>query len=193
VDLRKRRTPRAKANGRPLDGAHTRLSLPLKTYAPEAGHGEKRSGNIVMGSQTVVLAMMLIATPALAEKTLIESPEAPKAIGPYSQAIQSGKLVFVSGSLPFDPAGKVDYSKQDVSAQTRRALDNIVLELKAANLTLNDVVSATVYVTDVDDFPAVNAVYASYFHPPYPARAFVQVAKLLRGAKVEISVIAARP
>jgi 2-iminobutanoate/2-iminopropanoate deaminase len=141
----------------------------------------------------IVAAFLLIATPALAEKALIESPDAPKAIGPYSQAIQSGKLVFVSGSLPFDPAGKIDYSKQDVSAQTRRALDNIVLELKAANLTPNDVVSATVYVTDIDDFPAVNAVYASYFKPPYPARAFVQVAKLLRGAKVEISVIAARP
>jgi 2-iminobutanoate/2-iminopropanoate deaminase len=141
----------------------------------------------------LAFACALVATPALAEKTLIESPDAPKAIGPYSQAIQSGKLVFVSGSLPFDPAGKVDYSRQDVSAQTRRALDNIVLELKAAHLTLDDVVSATVYVTDIDDFPAVNAVYASYFHAPYPARAFVQVAKLLRGAKVEVSVIAARP
>jgi 2-iminobutanoate/2-iminopropanoate deaminase len=137
------------------------------------------------------LALALSCTPALAEKTLIESPAAPKAIGPYSQAIQSGKLVFVSGSLPFDPAGKIDYSKQDVSAQTKRAIDNIALELKAANLTLDDVVSATVYVTDIDDFPAVNTVYASYFHPPYPARAFVQVAKLLRGVKVEISVIAA--
>ncbi|HEY8253523.1 MAG TPA: Rid family detoxifying hydrolase [Rhizomicrobium sp.] len=141
---------------------------------------------------SIAAAFLLVATPAFAEKTLIESPDAPKAIGPYSQAIQSGQLVFVSGSLPFDPAGKVDYSKQDVSAQTRRALDNIVLELKPANLSLNDVVSATVYVTDIDDFPAVNAVYASYFHAPYPARAFVQVAKLLRGAKVEISVIAAR-
>jgi 2-iminobutanoate/2-iminopropanoate deaminase len=141
----------------------------------------------------IAAAFLLTATPALAEKTLIESPDAPKAIGPYSQAIQNGKLVFVSGSLPFDPAGKVDYSKQDVSAQTRRALDNIVLELKAAHLTLNDVVSATVYVTDIDDFPAVNAVYAGYFHAPYPARAFVQVAKLLRGARIEISVIAAGP
>ena len=138
------------------------------------------------------LVLTLASTPALAEKTLIESPAAPKAIGPYSQAIQSGKLVFVSGSLPFDPDGKIDYSKQDVSAQTRRALDNIVLELKAAHLTLDDVVSATVYVTDIDDFPAVNQVYAFYFHAPYPARAFVQVAKLLRGAKVEISVIAAK-
>src|SRR6476659_7025225 len=128
---------------------------------------------------SIAAALLLLATPAFAEKKLIESPDAPKAIGPYSQAIQSGKLVFVSGSLPFDPQGKIDYSKQDVTAQTRRAIDNIALELKAANLTLDDVVSATVYVTDIDDFPAVNAVYASYFHAPYPARAFVQVAKLL--------------
>jgi 2-iminobutanoate/2-iminopropanoate deaminase len=140
----------------------------------------------------VALALTFACTPALAEKTLVESPDAPKAIGPYSQAIQSGKLVFVSGSLPFDPAGRIDYSKQDVTAQTRRVIDNIALELKAANLALDDVVSATVYVTDIDDFPAVNKVYASYFHPPYPARTFVQVAKLLRGVKVEISVIAAK-
>ena len=146
-----------------------------------------------MRKSILALALVLAATPALADKTLIESPDAPKAIGPYSQAIKSGKLVFVSGSLPFDPAGKIDYSGQDVSAQTKRAIDNIALELKAANLTLDDVVSATVYVTDIDDFPAVNAVYASYFHAPYPARAFVQVAKLLRGARIEISVIAAKP
>jgi 2-iminobutanoate/2-iminopropanoate deaminase len=144
-----------------------------------------------MRKSLLALVLTLACTPALAEKTLIESPDAPKAIGPYSQAIQSGKLVFVSGSLPFDPAGKIDYSKLDVTAQTRRTIDNIALELKAANLTLDDVVSATVYVTDIDDFPAVNKVYASYFHPPYPARAFVQVARLLRGVKVEISVIAA--
>jgi 2-iminobutanoate/2-iminopropanoate deaminase len=140
----------------------------------------------------LALVLTVVSAPAWADKTVVESPHAPEAIGPYSQAIASGKLVFVSGSLPFDPAGKVDYSQQDISAQTRRVLDNIVLELKAANLALDDVVSATVYVTDIDDFPAVNAVYASYFHAPYPARAFVQVAKLLRGARVEISVIAAR-
>jgi 2-iminobutanoate/2-iminopropanoate deaminase len=139
----------------------------------------------------LTLALTLACTPALADKRLVESPAAPKAIGPYSQAIQSGKLVFVSGSLPFDPENKIDYAQQDVTAQTKRVIDNIALELAAAHLTLDDVVSATVYVTDVDDFPAVNKVYAAYFHPPYPARAFVQVARLLRGAKVEISVIAA--
>jgi 2-iminobutanoate/2-iminopropanoate deaminase len=137
---------------------------------------------------TVLLAC---STPALAEKTLIESPDAPKAIGPYSQAIKSGNLVFVSGSLPFDPAGKVDYSTMDVTTQTRRVIDNIALTLSAAKLTLDDVVSATVYVTDVNDFAAVNAVYASYFKAPYPARTFVQVSKLLRNVKVEITVIAA--
>ncbi|HYS45200.1 MAG TPA: Rid family hydrolase, partial [Rhizomicrobium sp.] len=115
-----------------------------------------------MRKTVIVLALMLAATQALADKRLVESPAAPKAIGPYSQAIRSGKLVFVSGSLPFDPSGKIDYSQQDVTAQTRRAIDNIALELKAANLTLDDVVSATVYVTDLDDFPAVNKVYASY-------------------------------
>lgn len=135
--------------------------------------------------------LLTCATPALADKVLVESPDAPKAIGPYSQAIQSGKLVFLSGSLPFDPAGRIDYAKEDVSTQTRRVIDNIALTLKAGGLTLADVVSATVYVTDIDDFPAVNAVYASYFKPPYPARTFVQVAKLLRGVKVEITVIAA--
>lgn len=146
-----------------------------------------------MRSLVLTSAMLLAcATPALAEKTLIESPDAPKAIGPYSQAIKSGNLVFVSGSLPFDPAGKIDYSTLDVATQTRRVIDNIALTLSAAKLTLDDVVSATVYVTDVNDFAAVNAVYASYFKAPYPARTFVEVSKLLRNVKVEITVIAAQ-
>jgi 2-iminobutanoate/2-iminopropanoate deaminase len=146
-----------------------------------------------MAMRNFVLAMLLACgTPAWAEKALVESPDAPKAIGPYSQAIKSGGLVFVSGSLPFDPAGKTDYSTLDVATQTRRVIDNIALTLSAAKLTLDDVVSATVYVTDVNDFAAVNAVYASSFKPPYPARTFVQVAKLLRGVKVEITVIAAQ-
>jgi 2-iminobutanoate/2-iminopropanoate deaminase len=139
----------------------------------------------------LALAMVLAcASPALAEKTPVQSTDAPKAIGPYSQAIKTGNLLFLSGSLPFDPAGKTDYSKLDVTTQTRRVIDNIALTLSAAGLTLDDVVSATVYVTDVNDFAAVNAVYASYFKPPYPARTFVEVSNLLRGVKVEITVIA---
>ncbi len=140
----------------------------------------------------LALAMLLACgAPALAEKTLVQSPDAPKAIGPYSQAIKTGNLVFLSGSLPFDPAGKTDYSLLDVTTQTKRVIDNIALTLSASGLTLDDVVSATVYVTDVNDFAAVNAVYASYFKAPYPARTFVEVSKLLRNVKVEITVIAA--
>lgn len=144
-----------------------------------------------MRLRTIALCALLAGPAWAGDKTAIQSDAAPQAIGPYSQAIRSGGLVFVSGSLPFDPQNRIDYTQQDVTAQTQRVLDNIALELAAAHLTLEDVVSATVYVTDVNDFAAVNAVYASYFHAPYPARAFVQVAKLLRGAKVEISVIAA--
>src|SRR5689334_22392084 len=118
---------------------------------------------MTMRNLALASALLLVCgTPAWAEKTLIESPDAPKAIGPYSQAIKSANLVFVSGSLPFDPAGKTDYSTLDVTTQTRRVIDNIALTLSAAKLTLDDVVSATVYVTDVNDFAAVNAVYASY-------------------------------
>ena len=135
-------------------------------------------------------ALLGLSAPALAQKTLVQSPDAPKAIGPYSQAIKSGNLVFVSGSLPFDPKGEIDYSKLDVTTQTKRVIDNIALTLSAGGMTLQDVVSATVYVTDINDFAAVNAVYASYFKPPYPARTFVEVSNLLRGVKVEITVIA---
>jgi len=143
---------------------------------------------------SATLAAMLTGGPALAaEKSAIQTDAGPKAIGPYSQAIRAGNLVFVSGQLPFDPAGKIDYTKMDVSAQTRRALDNLTAILAAAQLNLDNVVSVTVYVTDVEDFAAVNKVYASYFHAPYPARAFVQVAKLLRDAKVEISATAIVP
>lgn len=144
-----------------------------------------------MRNLTVALAMLLsLSTPAMAEKTLVQSRDAPKAIGPYSQAIKSGNLVFLSGSLPFDPKGEIDYSKLDVTTQTKRVIDNIALTLSAGGMTLQDVVSATVYVTDINDFAAVNAVYASYFKPPYPARTFVEVSNLLRGVKVEITVIA---
>ena len=143
-----------------------------------------------MRNGIAALALLALATPALADKLEVSAPDAPKAIGPYSQAIKAGRLVFVSGSLPFDPKGEIDYTRQDVSAQAHRVIDNIALELKAAGLTLDDIVSATVYVTDADDFAAINAVYAGYFHPPYPARTFVQVARLLRGAKVEITVVA---
>jgi 2-iminobutanoate/2-iminopropanoate deaminase len=123
-------------------------------------------------------------------KQSIASDAAPKAIGPYSPAVRSGNLVFVSGQVPIDPAtgNMVD---GDVAAQTRRVFDNIKALLDAAGLTFAHVVRTTVFLADMNDFAAMNTIYATYFSEPYPARATVQVARLPKDARVEIDVIAA--
>jgi 2-iminobutanoate/2-iminopropanoate deaminase len=120
------------------------------------------------------------------------SSGAPKAIGPYSQAIRAGQLLFVSGQVPLDPAtgAMVD---GDVSAQTRRVMDNLAAVLASAGLSFADVARSTIYLADMNDFAAVNGVYGSYFSEPYPARATVQVARLPKDARVEIDVIAVFP
>lgn len=119
----------------------------------------------------------------------VSTPSAPAAIGPYSQAIRAGSLLFVSGQIPIDPAtgNMVD---GDVAAQTHRVLQNINAILKAAGATLDDVVRTTVYLADMNDFGAMNTVYGTYFSSPAPARATVQAARLPRDARVEIDVIA---
>jgi len=125
-------------------------------------------------------------------KTSVSSPDAPQAIGPYSQAIRAGHLLFASGQIALDPAtgSMVD---GDVAAQTRRVMDNLRAVLAAGGLSLSDVVRTTVYVIDLSDFAKVNEVYGSYFEPPYPARATVQVARLPRDARVEVDAVAAYP
>ncbi len=119
----------------------------------------------------------------------VSTPSAPAAIGPYSQAIRAGSLLFVSGQIPIDPAtgNMVD---GDVAAQTHRVFQNISEILKAAGATLDDVVRTTVYLADMNDFGAMNAVYGTYFSSPAPARATVQAARLPKDARVEIDVIA---
>lgn len=119
----------------------------------------------------------------------VSTPSAPAAIGPYSQAIKAGSLLFVSGQIPIDPAtgNMVD---GDVGAQTHRVFQNITAILEAAGTTLDDVVRTTVYLADMNDFGAMNAVYATYFSSPAPARATVQAARLPKDARVEIDVIA---
>ena len=124
------------------------------------------------------------------ERVVISSDSAPKAIGPYSQAIQVGKLVFLSGQIALDPSGQTDLSTLDIQAQTRQAINNLVAVLAAADLSISDVASTTLYLTDLKDFDAVNKIYASYFRDKPPARATIQVAGLPRGAKMEISAIA---
>lgn len=120
----------------------------------------------------------------------ISTEAAPKAIGPYSQAIRAGSLVFVSGQIPLDPStgALVD---GDIAAQTHRVFANLQAILEAAGASLDHVVRATVYLADMNDFGTVNEVYGSYFSSPAPARATVQAARLPKDARVEIDVIAA--
>ena len=122
-------------------------------------------------------------------KQAFSSPDAPKAIGPYSQAVRAGQLLFVSGQVPLDPAtGQIVAG--DIAAQTRRVFDNLGAVLNAGGRSFADVVRTTVFLADMNDFAAVNEVYGSYFSEPYPARATVQVARLPKDARVEIDVIA---
>lgn len=111
------------------------------------------------------------------------------AIGPYSHAIDTGDLVFLSGQTPLDPATG-ELVTGSIEAQTRRCLDNLQAVLTAGGLTLDDVVKCTVYLTDMADFAEMNAAYASYFSVPYPARSTVAVAGLPRDARVEIEMVA---
>ena len=122
-------------------------------------------------------------------KQAVSSPDAPKAIGPYSQAVRAGQLLFVSGQVPLDPAtGQIVAG--DIETQTRRVFDNLAAVLKAGGRSFADVVRTTVFLADMNDFAAVNEVYGTYFTEPYPARATVQVARLPKDARVEIDVIA---
>lgn len=119
----------------------------------------------------------------------VSTPSAPKAIGPYSQAVRAGSLVFVSGQVPIDPAtgNLVD---GDVAAQTRRVFQNIGEILSAAGLSFDHVVRTTVFLADMNDFAAMNEVYGTFFTAPFPARATVQVSRLPKDARIEIDVIA---
>lgn len=119
----------------------------------------------------------------------VSSEAAPKAIGPYSQAIRAGSLLFVSGQIPIDPAtgALVD---GDIAAQTRRVFANLQAILQAAGASFDQVVRTTVYLADMNDFATVNEVYGTYFGQPAPARATVQAARLPKDARVEIDLIA---
>ena len=123
-------------------------------------------------------------------KRAVSASDAPKAIGPYSHAIRTGELLFVSGQVPIDPAtgNLVD---GDITAQTRRVMNNLEAVLKAGGLSFANVVRTTIFLADMSDFAAVNAVYGTFFSEPYPARATVQVSRLPKDARVEIDAIAA--
>ncbi len=124
-------------------------------------------------------------------KEVIHSTLAPKAIGPYSQAIATNDLVFVSGQLGID-ARTGEFKGADIHSQTTQSMENIKAILKEAGLGMDSVVKTTILLKSLDDFAVVNGIYGSYFKEPYPARATFQVAKLPKDALVEIEAIAIR-
>jgi 2-iminobutanoate/2-iminopropanoate deaminase len=125
------------------------------------------------------------------KRTPVITAKAPAAIGPYSQAVSSGEMVFVSGQTPLKTDGSMVAG--GVAEQTEQCLVNVTMILAGAGLTMNDVIKTTVFMTDLGQFAAMNEVYAKHFKVPYPARATVQVAALPKGAAVEIEAVAVRP
>ncbi len=123
-------------------------------------------------------------------KKIIQTNNAPAAIGPYSQAVQQGDTLFVSGQLPLDPVTKE--MADGAAAQARQSMKNIKAIVTAAGFTMEQVVRCGIFVTDLADFAAINEVYATFFQGDFPARATVQVAALPLGARVEIDAVAMR-
>ena len=121
-------------------------------------------------------------------REIIRTDQAPQAIGTYSQAVKVGRTVYLSGQIPLDPL-TMELVDGDVEAQIRRVFDNLQAVARAAGGSLADVVKLNVFLTDLANFPVVNAVMAGYFHEPYPARAAIGVAALPRGAAVEMDAV----
>jgi 2-iminobutanoate/2-iminopropanoate deaminase len=126
-------------------------------------------------------------------KKVISSTSAPEAIGPYSQAIRAGNMVFLAGQIPIDPQTKQLMKDASIEDQTKLVLNNLKAVLEADGLTMDNVVSTTVYMKDLNEFGKMNDVYATFFKSAPPARATVEVARLPRDVKVEIGAIAVRP
>lgn len=121
---------------------------------------------------------------------VVKTDKAPGAIGPYSQGIDIGNMIFFSGQIPLDPETGV--MPEGIEAQTRRSLDNVKGLLESQNLTFKNVVKTTVFLDNINDFATMNGIYAEYFEEPYPARSAVEVAKLPKGALLEVEVVAVK-
>lgn len=123
------------------------------------------------------------------ERRVIHTDQAPEAVGPYSQAVLAGNTLYLSGQVGLDPKTG-ELAGEDIETQARRALDNLRAVLEAANFSLEDVVQAQVYLTDVNDYGTFNEIYASYFENDPPARAVIEISRLPLDAKVEIMMTA---
>ena len=126
----------------------------------------------------------------MVERNPINTPSAPKAIGPYSQAVKSGSLVFISGQIPLDPK-TMELVGEDVVRQTHQVFKNLSAIAKASGGNLVDIVKMTIYLTNLDNFSKINEIMASYFQAPYPARATIEVSALPKAALVEVEAILA--
>jgi 2-iminobutanoate/2-iminopropanoate deaminase len=153
---------------------------------------QRRQALLTMG------AAALFGSPLLANtqrsqmmKKAIQTTKAPKAIGPYSQAIATKGMIFCSGQIPIDPATG-ELNTGSIEEQTRLVLTNLKAVLDEGGCTFDHVVKCTVFLEDMDDFSRMNSVYAEFFQPPYPARAAVQVARLPKNVKIEIEAIAVK-
>ncbi|MEP4145743.1 MAG: RidA family protein [Halioglobus sp.] len=126
----------------------------------------------------------------MSNRAIISTPEAPAAIGPYSQAVKVGNTVWISGQIPLDP-GTMELVTGDISVQAKRVFENLAAIAEAAGGDLNDAVKINISLTDLGDFAAVNEVMASHFQEPYPARACVQVAALPKAVDIEVEAVLA--
>jgi 2-iminobutanoate/2-iminopropanoate deaminase len=139
----------------------------------------------------IAAAALMLAAPASAQNRVVSTPNAPAAIGPYSQAIMAGNTLYLAGQIAIDPATN-QVKSGTIEEETKLVLDNLKAVLEAAGMTMANIVSTTVFMADLNEFPRMNAVYATYFPQNPPARATVQVARLPRDVKVEIAAIAVR-
>ncbi|MGD9589049.1 MAG: RidA family protein [Pyrinomonadaceae bacterium] len=135
-----------------------------------------------------LLAIAILSIGATAQKRAVEAADAPKAVGPYSQAIVANGFVFAAGQIGTDP--KTGTLVDGFEAQVEQVLKNVAAVLKASDSSMENVVKATVFLADMNDFAKMNEIYAKHFKAPFPARSTVQVARLPRDARIEIEVIA---
>lgn len=147
----------------------------------------------VMTAMALIMSVAAHAASAQEAKKVIATPNAPEAIGPYSQAIKAGKTVYLAGQIAIDPKTKQLMASASIEDQTKLVLQNLQAVLEADGLTMDNVVSTTVFLKDLNEFAKMNEVYATFFKSAPPARATVEVARLPRDVKVEIAAIAVHP
>jgi 2-iminobutanoate/2-iminopropanoate deaminase len=145
-----------------------------------------------MRRAAVIATALMLALPAGAQdRRIISTPAAPAAIGPYSQAVMVGNTLYLAGQIAIDPASN-QVRSGTIEEETKLVLDNLKAVVEAAGMTMANVVSTSVFMKDLNEFPRMNAVYATYFPANPPARATVEVARLPRDVRVEIAAIAVR-